>query len=68
MNNFQNLDFNFLNVNSNLKYNTQIINNLNNIVKNNNDCLVLSMNIRSIHKHFNELIIFLNTSEIMFDI
>jgi len=68
MNNFKNFDFNFLNVNSDLKYSTQIINSLNNIVKNSNGYLVLSMNIRSIHKHFNELIIFLSTSDIKFDI
>lgn len=57
--NFQNFDFNFLNVNSNLEYNTQNINSLNEIDKNNNNnCFVLSMNIRSLHKHFSELIIF----------
>lgn len=66
--NFHNFDFNFLDVNSNLKYKTQNINSLNEIVKNINECFVLSMNIRSIHKHFNELLIFLSTTNIKFDI
>lgn len=66
--NFHNFDFDFLDVNSNLKYKTQNINSLNEIVKNNNDCFVLNMNIRSIHKHFSELFVFLNTTDIKFDI
>lgn len=58
MDGFQNLNENFLNVDSNLKYSTQNIINLNAIVQYSNDFIVLSMNICSLHKHFNEFFVF----------
>lgn len=63
-----NLDFNFLDTKSNLEYSTYNINNLNDIHNKTNEFSLLCMNIRSICKHFDEFIIFLNNCEVIFDV
>jgi len=64
----QNSIFDFLNVDNELKYYTKNIYNFNEIVYNNNNFSVFSMNIRSLKKLFDKLIVFLDSCNITFDV
>jgi len=57
----QNSTFDFLDVDNELKYYTKNIYNFNEIVYTNNNFSVFSMNIPSLSKHFDELIVFLDS-------
>lgn len=64
----KNFDFNFLSNEKNTDYQTFVINDCNKFSVHNNDLTVFSLNIRSIRKHFNELLVVLSSANIKFDI
>lgn len=68
MSKLHNSAFDFLNVDNDLKYYTKNIYNFNELVYTKNDFSIFSMNIRSLSRHFDELIVFLNSSKVKFDI
>ena len=68
MSHFNNFDLNFLYNEKNTNFETFVINDCNNFNVHNNDLTVFSLNIRSIRKHFNELLVVLSSANIKFDI
>jgi len=64
----QNSIFDFLDVDKELKYYIKNIYDINEIVYTNNNFSVFSMNIRSLSKHFDELIVFLDSCNTKFDV